>query len=221
MLNAPLKGITSTESFNGFKMDLTAQLSQIFQLGGMWHFNKTDSKFGLSAAVASDSVSQEANFVTGSYHNDGKLEGRSMFKLGYGLSLNTDISFPSSDIKKTFYAFEISKQFAECSTAFKYGTGIRSFTYMQAIYPNCFAGFECAYLVFPFFYMQTNMEDFFWNYGVKLGTTRHSVFFSYMPMAAVEPFSIGFMYEVRTLGTGSRTKGSAWRPSSRALRRRG
>jgi hypothetical protein len=147
MLNMPLKSVTSMDTYSGFKIDLSAQLSQFFQLGGSWQYNKTASTFSLNTAVSGSVNSQEANFVAGTYHNDGKLEARNMFKLSNDLKLSGEILFPSAAIERAYYALELNKQLSDCTLGFKSGTGMKSFTYMQMVSPNCFAGFECAYLV--------------------------------------------------------------------------
>ena len=40
------------------------------------------------------------------------------------------------------------------------------------------------------------MGDFFWNYGMKYGGDRHSIFFMHMPINAIEPLSIGYTFSV-------------------------
>jgi len=147
MITAPLKAITAFETVSGAKVDLSAQVSRHFQMGGTWNYNKSDSAFSLNTALLGDPTSQDSSFVAGTYHNSGKLESRGMVGIGNGVSLNGEAMFQGPDTRKAYYALEMNKNFDYFTAGLKVGTGMRAFSYMQGLWQGCFAGFECTYLV--------------------------------------------------------------------------
>lgn len=148
MLNSQLKSITALDPVSGFRIDLTSQFSKHLQLGGMWEYKKTGSGFTLNTALATDPMSQEATFVAGTYHDNGKLESKGLFNIGHGFVVNGEVMFQSADTRNAYYAVELAKNFSNCTAGIKYGTGMMSFSFMQTVFKNCFAGFECTYIVY-------------------------------------------------------------------------
>lgn len=146
-LNAALKSITTTEAVNGFKIDLSGQVSEKFQLGGNWQYSTAESSFTLNTAILTNAMSQDSNFIAATYHDNGKLESRGMALIGDSLSASAELMFQGPDTRRAYYAVEVSKKFAHSTASVKFGTGQYSFTYMQALTNNIFGGFECSYMV--------------------------------------------------------------------------
>lgn len=146
-LNAALKSVTSTEAVAGFRVDLSGQISKHFQMGGMWQYNKAGGSFGFNTALIADAMVQDANFVAGTCHDNGKLESRGMLGLGKGFSVGGEAMFQGPDTRRAYYAVELNKAFDYCVAGVKMGSGMRTFSFMQTIMNGLFAGFECTYLV--------------------------------------------------------------------------
>jgi len=138
---------------SGAKVDLSSQISKSLQLGGSWLYNKKESSFSLNTAIIADAMIQDSSFIAGTYHGDGKLESRGMLKMGYGFSGNGEIMFQGPDVRRAYYAIELSRAFDNFVVGGKYGTGMRAFSYMQRLTDNIYAGFECTYLVLCVLYL--------------------------------------------------------------------
>jgi len=147
-INAPLKSVTASDPVAGFKVDLSGQVSKHFQVGGTWQYNKQGGAFSLNTALMADTMVQDANFVAGTYHDNGKLESRGLLGLGYGFSVGGEAMFTGPDVRRSYYAVELAKAFDYCTAGFKWGNGMRSFSYMQTLTNNLCGGFECTYIVF-------------------------------------------------------------------------
>ncbi len=122
-------------------------MSRHFQVGGTWAYSKAESGFSLNSAIISDMMQQDANFIAGTYHDNGKLESRAMLGLPYRFGVGYELMFQGPDTRQSFYALEVSKQFDTCLGSMKAGRGMYSFSYMQTLMRNLFVGFECGYLV--------------------------------------------------------------------------
>jgi len=142
-----LKSITNPDIISGFRIDLSNQLSKHFQLGGMWHYSKAETEFSLNTAVISNSLTQDSDFIAGTYHDNGKLESRGMLKLTDDVNLCGEIMFPGTDPTKAYYAVELAAKIRDSLAGIKVGAGMRTFSYMQLLATNTFAGFECTYMV--------------------------------------------------------------------------
>lgn len=144
-LNAALKSVTYIETVSGLRVDLSTQLSKNFQMGGTWQYNKAGSTFSLNTALVGDYLVQDSSFLAGSYHDDGKLESKSMLQLGKGFALGMEAQF--QDANKGYCCLELNKAFECCTASIKWGNMMRGFSYMQSVLPNLYAGFECSYVV--------------------------------------------------------------------------
>ena len=113
----------------------------------MWQYNKAGGSFGFNTALIADALVQDSNFIAGTYHDDGKLESRGMLGLGSGFNLGGEAMFQGADTRRAYYAVEFNKSFDYSIAGVKIGSGMRSFSFMQTLWSNCFAGFECSYLV--------------------------------------------------------------------------
>ena len=114
----------------------------------MWQYSKAGGSFGFNTALIANALVQDANFVAGTYHDNGKLESRGMLGLGEGVSLGGEAMFQGPDTRRAYYAVELNKAFDYSVAGLKMGSGMRAFSFMQTLFNGCYAGFECTYLVF-------------------------------------------------------------------------
>jgi hypothetical protein len=148
MTNFQLKNITQIEPISGGKVTLNFGMTKHFMAGGSWEYKKDGSGFSLSPTVATDFNNPDPSFITATYHDNGKLLSRGMANLGYGFNFQGDIQYQNAD--NAGYSLELTKNFLRSYATVKCGTEFRSFTFMQTLYKNCFAGFECAYIVMEY-----------------------------------------------------------------------
>ncbi len=135
------------DTISGFKLDLSSQFTQHFQIGGSWQYNKVETGFSLNTALLADPMSQDSHFCAATYHDNGKMESRAMVNLPYSTNLSGEFMFQGPDTTRAYCALDVTKYFSHCSAGVKCGTGMRGFSYMQTLCKNCHAGFECNYMV--------------------------------------------------------------------------
>eukprot|EP00826_Nyctotherus_ovalis_P058954 TRINITY_DN8156_c0_g1_i12.p2 TRINITY_DN8156_c0_g1~~TRINITY_DN8156_c0_g1_i12.p2 ORF type:complete len:231 (+),score=75.72 TRINITY_DN8156_c0_g1_i12:506-1198(+) len=145
MINLPLKTVTSIEVVPGLKVDLSGQLSKGFQISGTWKYNRPKSSFNLNTALIDDPSVSDSSFLAGYLRGDGRLDCRGMVKLGKGYSLSMEAGFQDAD--HGTYILELGKAFDYSTVTFRAGSTMRGFSYVQALWDNCIAGFECNYIV--------------------------------------------------------------------------
>lgn len=145
MMNLPLKSLTSIEVVPGLKVDLSGQLSRGFQISGTWKFNRPKSSFNLNTALIDDPSVNDSSFLAGYLRGDGRLDCRGMVKLGKGYSVSMEAGFQDAD--HGTYILELVKAFDYTNVTFRAGSTMRGFSYVQALWENCVAGFECNYIV--------------------------------------------------------------------------
>jgi len=145
-MNMPLKEITNLDAFSGLKVELLKPFNRNFQIAGTWKYNKIASTFGLNSALVYGTRRGEPSYVTGNQQSDGRLDCRGIFRLGNDFTLTTEAAF--HDEERKGIVFELTKAFDSSAVFFKFGTATGSFGYMQTLFKNCFAGFECSKIVF-------------------------------------------------------------------------
>lgn len=145
-MNMPLKEITNLDAFSGLKVEILKPFNRNFQIAGTWKYNRMASTFGLNSALVYSMRGGEPSYVTGNQQSDGRLDCRGILSLGNNFTLTTEAAF--HDEERKGIVFELTKSFDFSAVFLKFGTATRSFGYMQTLFRNCFAGFECSSMVF-------------------------------------------------------------------------
>lgn len=188
-LMIPIKMLTQCEAIDGLRFDISAGLSEKFQLGGSWNFSNTKpSNFSLMTMFSPNMspYSQDGmNFINCKKDVGGKLEFVGNYHLPKDISFKAEGFFPNENVDSAHITYEFMKEFSDWHLAYRLGGGSHTFSMMQTINSNIAAGFEAMW--------HPQIRDFIYNYGAKYTQDNHTILAQYIPIAKKDAFTIGYI----------------------------